>query len=166
VFEVSIKLYGSPTLRLLLRPCPVTSLSCYYGTELSVKPPGKRVVHRAQVFFSSQGTLQKVIVGTLIVLARAASTSWEHDIASLLPHADLGSITDILDGLHGSSQDPNCQAGAKFTGKPDAKDPSCFFLSLCVKPGWSLRGCCDTGNYYVAPTPDSPLGSCLPISSL
>lgn len=113
-----------------------------------------------------QVLLHHVFLAALIALARGQSTfSWDGDISKLVEKAEGSSFFDILDRLHDSSGGSSCPPNTKFIGTADPSNPSCFFLSLCHKPGLRLRGCCTNGGVYVGPTASDPLGTCLPANT-
>eukprot|EP00884_Botryococcus_braunii_P012373 jgi/Botrbrau1/21136/Bobra.0061s0030.1 len=109
----------------------------------------------------SKRAVQALFLGGFFLLARGQSVSVESQVADLLKGTDLSSFGQFLKGLNPASPSPNCQAGSKFTGTVDPKDPACFFLSICNKPGFSVRGCCAAGKVFVDPTPTNPLGTCV-----
>lgn len=81
-------------------------------------------------------------------------------ITDVIKTTDLGSIGKFLKGDVAAGT-PGCGDGATKTARADPNNTACFYVSLCFKPGVSVRGCCGTGTVFAPPTPGNPLGTCV-----
>eukprot|EP00884_Botryococcus_braunii_P014750 jgi/Botrbrau1/23276/Bobra.0102s0019.1 len=87
-------------------------------------------------------------------------TSDNQYITDVIKTTDLGSIGALLKGNFGAGT-PGCEGGSATTASADPRDTACFFVSLCRKPGISVRGCCGRGTFFAPPSPGNPLGTCV-----